>query len=149
MKRFRLLTWLAMAACVILVTGPVRAGRELVIGPVAADVERVIDGDTFVAVAHVWPGHDVRVSVRIRGIDAPEMRSRCPAERAAARQAQATLEALLSSGPVLLGNVGGGKYYGRVLADVVAADGQAAAGLLLKDGLARPYRGDRRLPYCG
>lgn len=146
--RFDLSIRLAIAACAMSAPAVAQAGRELVAGPVAADVERVIDGDTFVAVAHVWPGHDVRVSVRIRGIDAPEMRSRCPAERAAARRAQERLEALLSSGPVLLGNVGGGKYYGRVLADVVA-DGRPAAGLLLEDGLARPYRGGKRLPYCG
>lgn len=125
------------------------AAAEMVAGPVAADVERVLDGDTFVAVVHVWPGHAVRVSVRIRGIDAPETKSRCTAEREAAQAARAMLDALLAGGPVSLANIGGGKYYGRVLADVIAADGREAARVLLDGGLARPYRGGKRQAYCG
>lgn len=133
-----------MAACV-----HADAAGETIAGPIPADVERVLDGDTFVAVAHVWPGHAVRVSVRIRGIDAPETRSRCAAERDAARAARTMLGALLAQGRVSLVNVGGGKYYGRVLADVVAADGREAARVLLDGGLARPYDGGKRRAYCG
>ena len=46
-------------------------------GPVTARVIRIIDGDTIEVDAHPWPGHAVRVSVRLRGIDTPERRSRC------------------------------------------------------------------------
>ena len=68
------------------------SGAELVAGPVEARVLRVIDGDTFEAEALVWPGHRVRVAVRIRGVGAPEMRTRCGGDRAAAVRAKAALE---------------------------------------------------------
>lgn len=128
--------------------GPSRAQADIVAGPVEARVLRVIDGDTFIAEAHVWPGHTVKVSVRIRGIDAPEIRSRCTREKAAAGRARDLLAGLVSGGPVRLFNIGGGKYHGRVLADVAAQDGRELASALLGRGAVRPYDGGRRLPFC-
>lgn len=125
------------------------AAAESIPGPVEARVLRVIDGDSFVAEAHVWPGHTVTVSVRIRGIDAPEARSRCEAEREAAGRARAALEALIAQGPVGMTNIGGGKFYGRVLADVTAHDGRTIADALVEDGLARIYGGGKRGSWCG
>jgi endonuclease YncB( thermonuclease family) len=122
--------------------------RDEISGPVAATVVRVIDGDTFVAEAHVWPGETVRVSVRIRGIDAPELHSRCPQERSAAMEARDALAALLDGQAVTILNIGGGKYYGRVLADVETGDG-AVAPAMLSLALVRRYSGGRRQPYCG
>ena len=122
--------------------------RDEISGPVTATVVRVIDGDTFVAEAHVWPGEIVRVSVRIRGIDAPELHSRCPRERLAATEARDALAALLDKPPVKITNIGGGKYYGRVLADVETEDGEVAP-VLLSRALVRFYSGGRRQPYCG
>lgn len=122
--------------------------RDEISGPVTATVVRVIDGDTFVAEAHVWPGEIVRVSVRIRGIDAPELHSRCPRERLAATEARDALAALLDKPPVKITNIGGGKYYGRVLADVETEDGEVAPALLSR-ALVRFYSGGRRQPYCG
>jgi hypothetical protein len=46
-----------------------------------AEVLRVIDGDTFEARVHVWPGLDITTKIRLRGIDAPELRAKCAAER--------------------------------------------------------------------
>jgi endonuclease YncB( thermonuclease family) len=122
--------------------------RDEISGPVAATVVRVIDGDTFFAEALVWPGEIVRVSVRIRGIDAPELYSRCPRERLAAAQARDALAELLDRPPVRITNIGGGKYYGRVLADVETEDGEVAPALLSR-ALVRFYSGGRRQPYCG
>jgi endonuclease YncB( thermonuclease family) len=121
---------------------------ETIPGPVEARVLRVIDGDSFVAEAHVWPGHKVTVSVRIRGVDAPEIRSRCAAEREAAEGARAALEAMIAGRPVALTNIGGGKYYGRVLADVTAHDGRAVAAAMIAESLAKPYAGGRRIAFC-
>lgn len=109
---------------------------------------RVIDGDTIAAEARLWPGHTLAVSVRLRGIDAPELRGKCAAERRAAIRARAALTALIGHGSVSLSNIAGGKYYGRVLADVVASDGRALAPLLLDRALVRPYRGRRRESWC-
>lgn len=139
----------AAVACLPPAGAASAAGNGIIRGPVEALVERVIDGDTFEAIAHVWPGHSVRVAVRIRGVDAPEIRSRCAAEREAAESARRALEEMLAGGPVLLGNIGGGKYYGRVLADVFAHDGRGAAEMLLAGGLARAYEGGKRAGWCG
>jgi micrococcal nuclease len=140
---------IAAASLGLLSASASAAGKgDVVRGPVEARVERVLDGDTFVAVAQVWPGHSVRVSVRIRGIDAPETKSRCAEERAAGEAARQALEALFAGAPVAISNIGGGKYYGRVLADVASHDGRDAAETLLGKGLARQYSGGRRAAYC-
>ena len=115
-----------------------------VAGPVSARIVRIIDGDTLLVDAHPWPGHAVRVSVRLRGIDTPERRSACANERAAADLARVELERLVSGfSTVDLINVSGGKYYGRVLADLRAGTRDVAAAML-ESGLARPYAGGRR-----
>lgn len=124
------------------------AGRIDLKGPIEAEVLRVLDGDTVEARALIWPGQSVRVSVRIRGIDAPEIHSRCAREREAAGRARDMLAGLVAQGRIALTNIGGGKYYGRVLADVATPDEADVAALLLEAALVRPYRGGRRQPYC-
>jgi len=117
-------------------------------GPVQATIVRVIDGDTVEADAHVWPGHTVRVSVRLRGIDAPELRSRCDGERAMAERARAHLATLLQSGSVQVRNVARDKFFGRVVADLETESGEDIAPLLLAAKLARPYAGGSRASWC-
>lgn len=134
--------------CLALAAGLTAARAEIVAGPVEALVVRVIDGDTFEADARVWPGHTVRVAVRIRGVDAPEMRSRCAAEKRAALRAREALVRLIGERPVRVSNVGGDKYYGRVLADVTNADGVGVAPALLGLAVVRVYDGGARVPFC-
>jgi micrococcal nuclease len=117
-------------------------------GPIEARVVRVIDGDTFEADALVWPGHTVRVNVRIRGIDAPELRTSCGAEKAAAVEARDVLATLLVSGSVQVRNVGADKYYGRVVADVVTGDGDDIAVEMVRLAVARSYDGGTRPAFC-
>ena len=117
-------------------------------GPVEASVVKVIDGDTFVADAAVWPGQTVRVSVRVRGIDAPEMKARCEAERIAAVRARNELAMLLGNEVVAISNIAGAKYYGRVLADVANAAGIQVGPLMIDRQLARAYGGGRRQAWC-
>ena len=45
---------------------------HLLKGPVAANVERVIDGDTVIVKARIWLDQDLTVVVRLAGIDAPD-----------------------------------------------------------------------------
>lgn len=142
--RFALLVVLASAAL------PPSAARaaKMFRGPVEARVIEVLDGDTFLAEALVWPGHTVTVNVRIRGIDAPEMKGRCDAERAAAIGARDALAGLIAQGGVIISNIAGAKYYGRVLADVATPDGRALDRFLLDRNLVRPYGGGRRKAWC-
>ena len=118
---------------------------ENIAGPVAAELIRVIDGDTVLVSATPWPDHHVTTYVRLRGIDAPELKSRCPAIRSAAEEAQSTLAHLLDASPVVaLANISGDKYYGRVVAALILADGSDPAEALLSAGLVDPYRGGRK-----
>ena len=125
------------------------SAAKLFRGPVEAIVVEVLDGDTFLAEAVVWPGHTVRVNVRIRGIDAPEIKARCDAERVAAEKAREALALLFGEDPIAISNIAGAKYYGRVLADVTTADGKGVASVLLGEKLVRPYWGGRRETWCG
>jgi endonuclease YncB( thermonuclease family) len=114
-----------------------------------AEVIRVIDGDTFEARVRVWPGMDITTRVRLRGIDTPELRARCPQERAKAEDARAALVALLARGRVGINHVGLDKYGGRVVADASSADAASVAEALLAAGHARRYDGGRRRGWCG
>jgi endonuclease YncB( thermonuclease family) len=125
------------------------AGAQTVSGPVEARVVKVHDGDSFSVQAQVWPGTVVSVSIRVRGVDAPELRSRCPFERRLARRSRAELAGLLANGGIRLTNIGGDKYYGRVLADITLDDGSDLAQVLLDTGFVRPYAGKARKRWCG
>ncbi len=130
------------------------AGAGSVATPVSAsssypaEVLRVIDGDTFEARVRIWPGLEVTTSVRLRDIDAPEMRARCASAREQAQAARTALAALLDAGGVGLRAVGLDKYGGRVLASVSTAAHADVGMALLSAGHARSYHGGRREPWC-
>jgi len=128
--------------------GTVPAWAEVLPGPVAAEVVRVIDGDTLSLRARIWIGIDIVVSARIRGIDAPELRGRCAAEKAAAAAARDHLATLAGEGGVRLLRIENDKYAGRVIADVVTDAGVDLGRAMLAGGLARPYDGGGRAPWC-
>ena len=46
----------------------------------SVDVVRTIDGDTFVARVHRGEGRDLVAHIRLRGIDAPELKASCRQE---------------------------------------------------------------------
>jgi endonuclease YncB( thermonuclease family) len=117
-------------------------------GPVTADVVAVIDGDTLRVRAAVWVDLSVETLVRIRGIDAPELRGRCIGEREDARLATENLRRAVGEGPVTLRAIAGDKYFGRVVADVRSAGGTDLAVAMLASGLARPYGGGTRASWC-
>ncbi len=117
-------------------------------GPVGARVLNVRDGDTLEVEAHVWPLQTVTVAVRLRGIDAPELRGRCEAERTVARHARERLAELVGDGPVQLRRVTGDKYFGRVLADLASSGEPDIGARLLREGLVEAYDGGRRRDWC-
>jgi endonuclease YncB( thermonuclease family) len=114
-----------------------------------AQVLRVIDGDTFEARVRIWPGMDVTTRIRLRGIDAPELRARCGAERDKAVAAREALARILREGDVGVMRVAQDKYGGRVDADVSSAATADVAAALLGHGLVRRYAGGRRQSWCG
>ncbi len=118
--------------------------------PVAypAEIIRVIDGDTFEARARVWPGIDVNTKVRLRNIDAPELRARCADEDDKAEAARVALQTILAAGGVTISRVGLDKYGGRVDALVSTRDTADVSTALLNGGWARSYDGGRRGTWC-
>lgn len=114
-----------------------------------ARVLRVIDGDTFEARVRIWPGMEVTTKVRLRGIDAPEMRARCADEYARAIAARDALAHLLGQGAVGIAGVIQDKYGGRVDADVSTAATPDVSAVLLARGLVHRYSGGRRQRWCG
>jgi endonuclease YncB( thermonuclease family) len=114
-----------------------------------AKVLRVIDGDNFEARVRIWPGMDVTTKVRLRGIDAPELRARCEDERMKALAARDALARILSEGAVAVAGVAQDKYGGRVDAAVSTAATADVSAALLARGVARRYSGGRRQSWCG
>ncbi len=130
-------------------SGSVR--RAPIAGPVVAQLVRVIDGDTFEARIRIWFGQEITTLIRLRNIDAPELKARCPAEAQLAGQARQTLEDILRSGSITLSHITLDKFGGRVIASVHVMNGGASddAGLLLlAGGYARRYRGGVRRGWC-
>ncbi|EUC01016.1 nuclease (SNase domain-containing protein) [Rhizobium sp. CF080] len=121
------------------------AARDEISGPVAAEILRVIDGDTLLVEAQPWPQQKMEVYVRIRGIDAPELKSKCERIREAGIDAHRALEALAArSRKIQLTHISGDKYFGRIVADVVFSDGRNAGADLLLAGLVQTYDGGRK-----
>lgn len=113
----------------------------------AVDVIRTVDGDTFLARVHQQGGRDLVARVRLRGIDAPEMKASCQAELDKAEAASDALRNLLGQGGVTIYNLGQDKY-GRVLADVATRRTANVSAALLAGGYARSYNGGHRDGWC-
>lgn len=124
------------------------AARETVAGPIPARVIRVVDGDTLIVRARIWLGQEIETAVRLDGIDTPELKSPCAAERELAGRARAAIAGLADGRRVMLRDVRYGKFAGRVLARIETEAGQDLATALLERGLGRVYRGGRRVGWC-
>ncbi len=112
----------------------------LALAPAARPQEpaRVIDGDTITVRGQ---------TIRIMGLDAPEIRGRCPAEIRLARVAKARMERLLAGGAWIERR--GTDRYRRTLAVVRDARGRDVAQVMIAEGLARAYDGrGRRARWC-
>ncbi|WP_271166727.1 thermonuclease family protein [Hansschlegelia plantiphila] len=114
----------------------------------SASALSVIDGDTFEARVSVFPGQEIVTRIRLAGVDAPERRGRCAAEKAAAEAATLALGALVEGRRLTLTEVRGDKYFGRVVARVATADAGDLADALVAGGHGRRYSGGRRDGWC-
>jgi endonuclease YncB( thermonuclease family) len=114
----------------------------------AVDVIRTIDGDTFEARVHLEPGLDLNTRVRLRGIDAPELKASCPQELQLAEAATGALRSLLGQGDVAIFNIGPDKYTGRVVADVATRRTASLSTAMIASGHARSYNGGHRNGWC-
>lgn len=111
--------------------------------------ERIYDGDTFMVRVESLPPELRQISVRIRGIDAPELgsRAKCKLEQAMGLRARDRLTQLLRAGPIVYRHLAWDKYGGRVDAQVVVA-GIDVGEQLIKERLVRRYDGGKRAGWC-
>lgn len=111
-------------------------------------VTSIYDADTFRVNIEGWPAIiGEHVPVRVKGVDAPEIRGKCKIEKHLARVAkQFTVEQLRTAKEIRLTNIERGKYF-RLLADV-EIDGQLLADKLIKAEIARTYLGGKRYDWC-
>ena len=113
-------------------------------------VVKCYDGDSITVASHL-PYDDsplYRFSVRVLGIDCPEMRTKCKDEKQCAKMAKAHLKELIMNQKVIL-NVHGLDKYGRVLADVeLFKDDQSIniAEEMIKNRYAVAYAGGKKTP---
>ncbi len=106
------------------------------------------DGDTVYITMPGVPAELSDMSVRVNGVDTPEIRGKCAEEKAQAKAARSfVIEKLTAAQEVQFCNPEWGKYAGRVLADVVI-DGVNLADLLIQNGMARAYDGGSREGWC-
>ena len=114
-------------------------------------VTRVIDGDTVAFEANFLPAPlKPELSIRVLGVDTPEKghRAECPQEAQAALKASAfTKNAIKNAKKVQILIEKHDKYGGRVLGDVII-DGKKLSELLIANGHARPYFGEKKESWC-
>jgi endonuclease YncB( thermonuclease family) len=122
--------------------------------PAMADsykINRVIDGDTVeIAVDFLPSPLPPKLSVRILGIDTPEKapRAKCEAEAEKAKLAKwFTQRAVEEANRIDINIREWDKFGGRVLG-LVFIDGQNLGDMLIKAGLARPYKGEAKSSWC-
>ncbi len=135
------------AAALALSSAPVAVAGETLAGPVEGRPLAVIDGDTIRVLARVWLGQHVEIDVRLLGVDAPELKGGCPAERLQAEAARVFVVERLGSA-ILLHDIRHDKFGGRVVARVEVPGTGDLGQALIAAGLARPYEGGRRRTWC-
>ena len=123
------------------------AGSRAVGIQTPARVLSVYDGDTVKVEAAMWPGLAWTGSVRVEGVDTPEIRGKCEGEKRKAVAARDFVRKQVGK-RITLVNVKKGKYAGRVVARIRLADGTDLTELLIRAKHGRPYDGGRRRGWC-
>lgn len=106
------------------------------------------DGDTCYVVAKTLPESLRNMSIRILGIDTPEIRADCPEEKELALQGRVFANDMFrNANNIEFHNLKWDKYGGRILADVYI-DGVSYKDEIIEAGLAREYYGGKKIGWC-
>jgi micrococcal nuclease len=111
---------------------------------------RNYDGDT---ITFNLPGlHPIigeKISIRVNGIDTPEIKGRCEKEKYDAKQAKDMVADIIKDAEqITLKNMERGKYF-RIAADVIV-DGENLGNMLVEAGMAVKYDGGKKTKeWCG
>ena len=106
------------------------------------------DGDTCYVIAPTLPEPLQKMSVRILGIDTPEMRAECEEEKKLALKGREFANRMFRAAEKIeFANLKWDKYGGRILADVYL-DGKLYKDEIINAGLAKPYDGGTKESWC-
>ena len=106
------------------------------------------DGDTCYVSAPALPGKLSKMSVRVLGIDTPEIKGKCEKEKELALIGRQTANQLFrAADKIEFKDLKWDKYGGRVLSNVYL-DGKLYSNILIEKGLARPYDGGAKKGWC-
>tara|TARA_B100000886_G_C20109678_1_gene361320 strand:- start:44 stop:505 length:462 start_codon:yes stop_codon:yes gene_type:complete len=115
------------------------------------EVTRVIDGDTVAFKANFLPEPlKQELSIRVYGVDTPEKgwRAECQSEADwGERASQFTKDQLNNANQIQVAIYKWDKFGGRVLGDIII-DGKSLRSLLIHQGFAREYYGDKKESWC-
>lgn len=108
-----------------------------------AVIKRVVDGDTLYVMISTGFNQYLYESLRLRGVDAPELRKGTAAERARGRLAKEFLETLAPPGtPCVVTTYKDRQSFGRYIADVLLPGERDIAEEMVKAGHAVRPGGD-------
>jgi endonuclease YncB( thermonuclease family) len=114
-----------------------------------ARIEEIYDGDTIKIIV-LFGDIPVRLSLRIFGIDTPEIKQgegRLPEERLAAISVRDYIRSLFPKNIAQICIRDWDKYGGRVLGDLYLQTGESVSDILINGGWARPYNGEKKKPW--
>ena len=109
---------------------------------------RNYDGDTVTFNIHGV--HDLlgrNISIRVRGIDTPEIKGKCAKERELALGAKRFVQIVLEQlkpGRITLRNVDRGKYF-RIVADIMIGEHTSLGQYMVEKGFAVIYNGGKKV----
>ncbi len=111
-------------------------------GPYRARIKHVTDADSVDVLIDAGLNQYRYLTVRLAGVDAPELRRGDPVERARARLATERVRELVAlESACVIETQKDSRSFGRYIAKVTLADGQDLGELLVAEGLAVPSRG--------
>ena len=113
---------------------------------VAAKVVKVYDGDTCTCIFDTYGLGLYKHSVRLVGIDTPEIHGKSPAEKEAACKARDFVRGKILGQVVNLECKGSDKY-GRVLGIITGPSGEVINDLLVSNGMALKYNGGKKTEF--
>ena len=105
---------------------------------------RNYDGDTTTFnLPRLHPIIGEKISIRVNGIDTPEIKGKCEKEKYNAKQAKEMVADILTDAEqITLKNMERGKYF-RIAADVIV-DGESLGDILVEAGMAIRYDGGKK-----
>ena len=112
-------------------------------------VLKVVDGDTIKVEIPNLPA-ELKMSVRVRGIDTPEKggRAKCSLESTLGLTATYfTQQSVKKANKIIFTDIKWDKYGGRIVASVFI-DGKSLAKELIDNKLAKPYDGGKKEEWC-